>query len=491
MQGYNKEAGTLLKTERELHNRCKIQSITRYNMNQNKLLSGFSVRKFQFLWLLPAAIIFLGCDRKISLSERGLFVSRTPREAYLAALSANDLQNTQMVKDWILAGEAALQDSTLAEAPFQETGYFRADRPDALAYRMKLTTGELLQISLTTEPDSTLFFVDFYEVETVDSTENLRRLFSARDYQTDSLTYESEEGGTYLLRIQPELLTSCRFTLQLIVQPVYGVFPVSGKGNPDVWSFYGDPRDGGKREHHGIDIFARRGTPVVAAVDGIVRSVRDRGLGGKQVWLNDPKRRQSLYYAHLDSQLVSEGRRVLAGDTLGLVGNTGNARNTRPHLHFGIYRRGRGPLDPFPYVASRDQKAPAVRADTSRLGQLARVRQNNTSLRVTPAGKSAVLASLPRYLPLEVISASNSWYRVRSPHGLSGYLPSSSLEDTDRAISILTLSEPSELLASPVSGAGPVTGLEAESTVAVIGINGAYQLVRNAEGETGWLAAAE
>jgi len=37
-------------------------------------------------------------------------------------------------------------------------------------------------------------------------------------------------------------------------------------------------------------------------------------------------------------------------DVVGYVGNTGNARSTPPHLHFGIYRRGEGPIDPLPFV---------------------------------------------------------------------------------------------------------------------------------------------
>ena len=270
-------------------------------------------------------------------------------------------------------------------------------------------------------------------------------------------------------------------------QPVYGTFPVSGKGNRDIWSFFGDPRDGGKRKHKGIDIFARRGTPVMAAIDGVIRRVRNRGLGGKQVWLYDSHRRQSLYYAHLDTQLVREGQLVQAGDTLGLVGNTGNARNARPHLHFSIYRRRYGAIDPHPFVAYRAEKAPAIRADTSQLGQLARVQLHNTRLLAAPQTRSTTLTTLNRHLPLQVIAASNTWYRVRSPDGLSGYLPANSLEDVSRTINKITLAEATELLQSPYPEAAPVSALQSKVEVEVIGKNGSYQLVRDNEGEMGWM----
>ena len=447
----------------------------------------------QCLYLYLCSIIllfFFSCNENAATDPSLPPLIQTPREAYLAALDANGLGKTQMAKAWRLAGEQALEDSILVASPFQETGYMRADAPAALTYRLALKTGEALHIELTTAPDSTLFFVDFFLIEPTDSTQNFRHLFSAENYRTDSLVYEVQKAGTYLLRIQPELLASCRYTVKLIVQPVYGIFPVSGKGNRDIWSFFGDPRDGGKRRHKGIDIFARRGTPVVAPIEGVVRSTRNRGRGGKQIWLYDHQRRQSLYYAHLDSQLVKKGQLVQAGDTLGLIGNTGNARNTPAHLHFSIYRRGQGAIDPLPFVKTQVEKAPAVRADTSRLGQLARVRRRNTRLWSAPQNRSTELAILNRHLPLQIIAASKKWYRVSSPDGLSGYLPANGLEGIGRAIDNITIGEATELLQSPYPKATPVAALQPKEQVAVIGKNGSYQFVRGEDGEIGWVEMA-
>ena len=456
-------------------------------MNKNTRSFPYSLYSLCTFLFGTILLFFLSCNQNSSLDSPVSSIVQTPREAYLSALDSNGLAKTQMAKAWRLAGTKALEDSVLLEPPFQETGYFRAEAPSALAYRLELKIGELLQIDIVTEPDSILFFADLFQIESTDSTINFRHLFNAENYRTDSLAYEVRNDGTYLLRIQPELLTSCRYTLKLIVQPVYGTFPVSGKGNRDIWSFFGDPRDGGRRKHKGIDIFARRGTPVVAAIGGVIRSVRERGLGGKQVWLYDSHRRQSLYYAHLDSQLVREGQLVQAGDTLGLVGNSGNARNTRPHLHFSIYRRRYGAIDPHPFVAYQAEKVPAIRADTSRLGQLARVQLHNTRLMEAPQTRSTTLTILNQHLPLQVIAASKAWYRIRSPDGLSGYLPANSLEDVSRTINKITLSEATELLQSPYPEAAPVSVLQSKAVVAVIGKNGSYQLVRDNKGEMGWM----
>jgi murein DD-endopeptidase MepM/ murein hydrolase activator NlpD len=99
-----------------------------------------------------------------------------------------------------------------------------------------------------------------------------------------------------------------------------------------------------------VDIFAPRGTPVLAAAGGVVTSVGTNGLGGNVVWIARPMRGERHYYAHLDRQAVSAGTFVNEGDVIGYVGNTGNARGTAPHLHFGIYASG-GAVDPLPYIA--------------------------------------------------------------------------------------------------------------------------------------------
>lgn len=126
------------------------------------------------------------------------------------------------------------------------------------------------------------------------------------------------------------------------------VFPVAGKRS-NIGSFWGDERDGGKRKHKGIDIFARKGTPVVAITDGIRVEKGTTPRGGKILWLRPFGYPWAVYYAHLDQHKVKRGQIVKKGQVLGTVGNTGNARYTPSHLHFGIYSFV-GAVNPLPYV---------------------------------------------------------------------------------------------------------------------------------------------
>lgn len=125
-------------------------------------------------------------------------------------------------------------------------------------------------------------------------------------------------------------------------------FPVAGKKS-NIGSFWGADRDGGRRKHKGIDIFARQGTPVVAITDGVIVERGNTPIGGKVLWLKSATHGWTAYYAHLDKQSVREGQYVRKGQVIGTVGKTGNARYTPAHLHFGIYKTA-GPVNPYPYV---------------------------------------------------------------------------------------------------------------------------------------------
>ena len=111
-------------------------------------------------------------------------------------------------------------------------------------------------------------------------------------------------------------------------------------GKSRISSHFGprqDPFDGEIREHRGVDIAARRGTPIYPANDGTVVYAGWHGGHGKTVIVRHEDGSETLY-AHADTLLVGEGDRVDTGDKLGLVGSTG--RSTGPHLHFEVRRNG-------------------------------------------------------------------------------------------------------------------------------------------------------
>ena len=111
--------------------------------------------------------------------------------------------------------------------------------------------------------------------------------------------------------------------------------------------------------HHGVDIFARVGSPVVAVADGVLFSVGWNTIGGRRLWLRD-RTGNFFYYAHLSrfAAVASEGARVRAGTVIAYVGNTGDAAGTPYHLHFEIHPASLlslgydGAVDPFPYVSA-------------------------------------------------------------------------------------------------------------------------------------------
>ena len=95
--------------------------------------------------------------------------------------------------------------------------------------------------------------------------------------------------------------------------------------------------------HRGVDIFARRGTPVHASTVGLVVGTAELSKGGKCVLVLGPRWRLH-YYAHLNEIKTSPFRLVGHRSLIGTVGNTGNAKTTPSHLHYSIFS-----LVPYPW----------------------------------------------------------------------------------------------------------------------------------------------
>jgi hypothetical protein len=133
------------------------------------------------------------------------------------------------------------------------------------------------------------------------------------------------------------------------------VFPVYGPASTS--DSFGAPRT--TTWHHGVDIFAPLGAPLLAVADGTLFRVGWNDVGGNRLWLRDGAGNE-FYYAHLSafSPLAQEGAQVKAGDVIGFVGTTGDAAGTPPHLHFEIHPRELlwmgydGAIDPYPYLTA-------------------------------------------------------------------------------------------------------------------------------------------
>jgi murein DD-endopeptidase MepM/ murein hydrolase activator NlpD len=154
-----------------------------------------------------------------------------------------------------------------------------------------------------------------------------------------------------LVRYTPlgRLPTVIRLWTEELQPPLY--VPVEGIPSAELTDTWGAARSGG-RTHEGIDIFAPCGHPVVSSTEGFVTTVGENNLGGQVVWVFGPGRSRH-YYAHLSRYgEIHPGDYVEPGDTLGFVGNTGNAQGTSCHLHYGIYLGG-GAQNPFPYLMQR------------------------------------------------------------------------------------------------------------------------------------------
>jgi murein DD-endopeptidase MepM/ murein hydrolase activator NlpD len=123
--------------------------------------------------------------------------------------------------------------------------------------------------------------------------------------------------------------------------------PVQG-GRVDFSDGWGDPRPGGRR-HVGVDLFAFRGTRVVASVGGTL--VHEPGSRAGLAYRLHGDDGNEYYGAHLDGLAARPGR-IGRGALIGTVGSTGNARGTTPHLHFEIHPGGVGPVNPI-YTVQR------------------------------------------------------------------------------------------------------------------------------------------
>ncbi|MEM8524570.1 MAG: M23 family metallopeptidase [Bacteroidota bacterium] len=375
--------------------------------------------------LLLFAVSVVTCVRFFK-EEVGNFLGKilspsTPREAFLKKAKRNDWVSQNTLETWDSLYQSAKQDTLQIELPYREILALNNTLQEGVqAWRFKLPAGRRVFIRATNSSEK--IFGDLYEISVDNINEKpSNQPISSLDTLINQLNIESGDVRTsnLLLLIQAMPESAVSYDLQIITQPVID-FPVAGKTAKSILSFWGDPRDGGRRKHEGNDIFAPRRTPLLAVVDGRISSTRGSNLGGKTIWLRDGEGRDlSYYYAHLDSQLVSVGDVVQRGDTIGLVGNTGNARFTPPHLHFGIYQSGA--IDPFNFLNDPDRmpRSPQVAIEE----KLKKVPQRGRHyLRTSPERAENIIRQLIADEEVTLLGSTARFYRVRTQNGELGYV---------------------------------------------------------------------
>lgn len=279
------------------------------------------------------------------LTDLVRYVAGSPHDRYAVSLKWGRDAGSDAARAWLEAAETSVTAPVRLKRPHY---VFRFESEAASAGAIAVTLRRGQRYVVETEIDGAAAGPIFIDVLRNEGTAAASVAHAPE--AGGPIDVEIDADGEYIVRVQPGLHADMTVALTMRIEPTLRL-PVEQATRRSIGSLYGDPRDGGRRDHHGVDIFARRGTPVVAAASGIVTRVGTNGLGGKVVWIARPTRGEAHYYAHLDRQLVTVGTLVEEGDVIGFVGNTGNARSTPPHLHFGIYTAS-GAVDPLPYISS-------------------------------------------------------------------------------------------------------------------------------------------
>ena len=437
----------------------------------------FPVRTLRPLFL--AAVVFLAsCG-----GDGGTVAAEGPasHEDFARQIESNGLSNTVMGQRWLEAAKSALTEPLTIVLPYAESGGFLAHNAGALGLMFEAMDGQTLHLQFNRRGAAAgrVYVELFYAREPLGEARHVR--LRGLGPEDTALKLELPYDGKYIVRLQPELLVDALYDLRLELDAAVP-FPVQVESNA-VGSFFGDPRDAGSRLHEGIDIFAPRNTPVVAVAAGRAHA-RVTPRGGNVVWLRTADR--SYYYAHLEKAAFSGRRFVDAGEVLGYVGNSGNAITTPTHLHFGVYRRGRGAMDPLPRLAGRFFAEPPETLKFS--PRHVRTHAGKLNLRAAPDTSSEVLEQLDAGSIVKASAVRGEWLRVTTPWNASGWIHRNYHEEVS-SVGQWQASAPTVLLDSVSARALPVALVKADEELDVIGSYATHLLVRAADGQSvGWLA---
>lgn len=384
---------------------------------------------------------------------------------------------------WKMAAKQALKEAVRITLPFVEAGYLLPQKPSSASYLFSLKRGKIFHASVESDgidPAQCHFFL--LQVTHGDSASLVDMVRAERG---PAITFTPPYDGRYLLHVQSKAQDLARYKLALR-EDASLAFPVAGKDSKAILCLFGASRSGGTRKHMGVDIFAPRGTPVVASFDGIVERVESDKIGGRVIWMTDSARQFHLYYAHLDKQLVRRRTKVSAGDTLGTVGNTGNADALDPHLHFGIWRYGEGFFDPYSFIDQPRDAPDIASTQVRRLGAWGRTTAQ-ALLRRRPNEKATVCGRILPHTPVHVTDSVGEWLYVEEPDGAGGFMKKKFVEASVDPFCSITLNALALLYESASEEGSAADTLAAGLRIPVLSRFGSYLHVKIDEKKTGWI----
>lgn len=359
------------------------------------------------IWPLLIVIILLVTVVMVynKCSVKNIFHSQTQREAYFDKLKKI---NDTLALQWDSLAKLSLDMPYNVPFPYAEKGQFKGY--EATGLKFSSIPGRQINITIS-NLSSKKVFADLIQIDSSGFT----TVVEADTAQT-IIQHPVYFGGNYILRLQPQPGYTGHYEVKIESEPLLQ-WPVQEGVNANIGSYWGANRDGGVRSHEGIDIFAPRGTYLVAVADGIINRVGQNNLGGNIIFMRPDEMPLSVYYAHLDTQLVEQGTRVKAGDTIATMGNTGNAISTPPHLHLGVYGRPFGAIDPIGFV----QKEQLIKLPSAALPDNKSKTGKRVKIYERPESKS-VSKNIVRTDTIEVSGVSSNYYRVHTTSGNRGYI---------------------------------------------------------------------
>jgi hypothetical protein len=186
------------------------------------------------------------------------FHPRNDHEAYEYSLIQAKIIQTALGTEWKNSAKESLSNPIKINTPYEEAFYLDPNNADALGYHFEAKRGQKIEIKISaSQIEEAQLFMDLYRAEASGVFSHV-----ATGAKSELLLgFEPRKDDEYILRFQPELLRGGKFKVTIENVPTLS-FPVAGKTARAIQSVWGDVRDGGKRSHEGVDIFAKRGTAV-------------------------------------------------------------------------------------------------------------------------------------------------------------------------------------------------------------------------------------